>query len=219
MRPLFLAPLLAWAPALSFATTPDPLAAEASPATVAAASVDHPRPPATSAAARVADALPKFVPRPSTADASPAAPIDLREVDRPRNTILRLPRALLPPAPAATPISAGSVTDEPPPAGVTRLPRYDVHDRKVPALKNRELLTPEAKIDLQFKKHPALRIGNIFGLNRGIAALMAAEDENLERRTEMSDLLSFQKFADAHPARDPDAAEPAAAPSPTATSK
>lgn len=85
------------------------------------------------------------------------------------------------------------------PNGVVRLPRYDVLSRRLPNFKERELLSPSARVDLHFKRHPGLRIGNLFGLNRGIARVMIAEQDEIDRRREMAELLSFQSFAESQP--------------------
>jgi hypothetical protein len=150
------------------------------------------RPPA---AAKVLAKLPKYSPAPT------ATPVDQREIDRPRNAIVRLPRDLLPPE--AVIASAGSAEDEgAAPEGVVRLPRYTVPGRRIPQFKEREILTPAARIDLYLKRHPGLRIGNLFGLNRGVAASMIAGQDAADRRREMSDLLDFQAFADSLPRPD-----------------
>ena len=162
------------------------------------------RPPA---AAKVLAKLPKYTP------VATGTPVDRREIDRPRNAILRLPKDLLPPE--AVTASAGPMDDNgAAPEDVVRLPRYDVQGRRIPQFKERELLTPTARIDLYLKRHPGLRIGNLFGLNRGMAAAMIAEEDAYDRRREMSDLLKFQVFAESLPrpdeSRDSDESDPAA---------
>ncbi len=196
----------------------------APPADAPAPHSDRPHALSSATSARVTGALPRFTsPEARASESRAAPPADLREVDRPRNAIPRLSPALFAPAQPTPGVTASLHLDQPPPDGVLRLPTYDVRDRKYPALKNRELLTPEAKIDLQFKKHPGLHLGNFFGLNRGIAAGMAAEEDAYERRMEMADLLDLQRFADAHPAHDPDAdaapasTQPVSTPAPAAT--
>jgi len=92
---------------------------------------------------------------------------------------------------------------EKPKNAIIRLPRYHVRDRKLPEFKNRELLTPEGKIDLAFKRHPGLKVGNIFGLNRGIAMAMYADEEAYERRLEMEELNSFTAWMDKNYPMDP----------------
>ncbi len=115
-------------------------------------------------AARLAAGNPQFTPPPAPAAAS-ADPIDLREVDRPRNQIIRLPN-------------------------------YVVEAPKIPELKERHILTPRTKIDLVFKRNPGLRIGNLFGLNGGVAAAMLADEERLERMREFNDLVSLLNFSE-----------------------
>jgi hypothetical protein len=96
-------------------------------------------------------------------------------------------------------VASSSEHTDPAPNGVVRLPRYDVRTHRLPNFKERELLSPSARVDLHFKRHPGLRIGNIFGLNRGIARAMIAEQDDYDRRREMAELTSFQSFAASQP--------------------
>jgi hypothetical protein len=59
-------------------------------------------------------------------------------------------------------------------------------------LKSRDLLTPPAKVALGFKRYPGLHIGSLpFLSNAGWAREMIEEDLALERKREMSDLVSL----------------------------
>lgn len=145
---------------------------------------------------------------------------DRRETDRPRNAIVRLSKDLLPPE--ATPAAAASFENhEPAPEGVVRLPSYDVRERRLPNFKEREILTPTARVDLYLRRHPGLRIGNLFGWNRGIASAMIAEEDAIDRRREMSDLLALAAFADSlpRPKDDSDSGESGGTASPVAHGK
>ena len=115
-------------------------------------------------AAQLAAAAPKFDPAAAAKPAEPAP--DLRETDRPRNTIVRLPR-------------------------------YVVQEEKPPVFKERELLTPKARIKLAMAKHPGLHFGSfwIFS-NEGIALAMLAEEERLEQKREFEDLAAMTRFSD-----------------------
>lgn len=153
------------------AETPPALAAEPKPDARPSTTTDAPNHSLSAdTSARVVAGLPKFTPAKPTAvgEESP----DLRETDKPRN-------------------------------GIIRLPRYQVREKKAPDFKNREMLTPEGKIELAFKRRPGLKIGNIFGLNRGIAMAMLAEDEAYERRLEMEELSSFTAWMDQNYPMDP----------------
>lgn len=143
-------------------------------------------------APRLLSLLPKYNPPKA------GVTIDRRETDRPRNTIVRLPKDLLP-AESSPVAAAASDNDGPAPEGVVRLPRYEVRERRLPAFKERELLAPAARVDLYLKRHPGLRIGNLFGLNRGIARAMIEEEDAYDRRLEMDELLAFERFANAQP--------------------
>jgi hypothetical protein len=126
------------------------------------------RPRATSPdmAAKISAAIPKFSP-PKAADApkSTEQP-DLRETDKPRN-------------------------------GIIRLPEYLVQERKAPAFKERELLSPAAKLTLAYKRYPGLHFGSLpFLSNNGIARLMLEEDFRLERKAEMEELAGLYQYSD-----------------------
>ena len=151
-----------------------------------------PPPSRPRATANVLAKLPKYSPGPA------ATPVDRREVDRPRNAIVRLPKDLLPPeaviGPASLPDDNGAAPD-----GVVRLPRYEVQERRLPRFKDREILTFSGRVDTYLKRHPGLHFGNLFGLNRGIAAAMIAEQDEIDRRHEMNDYLAFEAFANSLP--------------------
>jgi hypothetical protein len=122
-------------------------------------------------AAKLAVVAPKFdsvPPKPETTDApaKPTEPIDLREIDKPRNTIIRLPN-------------------------------YLVQEEKPSVIKEREVLTPKARLENAYKKHPGLHVGSLpFLSNDGIALFMQQEDERLERKSEFEDLVSLLRFGD-----------------------
>lgn len=143
------------------------------------------------AASRVSSFLPKYSPPKS------GSKVDRREIDRPRNAIPRLPKDVLPPESTVAP--SLNTSEEAAGEGVVRLPRYDVREDRLPNFKEREILSPSARIDKYLKRHPGLRIGNFFGLNRGIAAAMIADQDAYDRRMEMQDLLGLQALAKSLP--------------------
>jgi hypothetical protein len=111
-------------------------------------------------AEKLAAATPKYTPPAAPPpQAEPAA--DLREADKPRN-------------------------------GIIRLPSYLVQEEKLPAFKERDLLTPQGRLKLAYQRHPGLHFGNIrIFRNDGIALMMLEEEERLERRQEFYDLASL----------------------------
>lgn len=116
---------------------------------------ENPRALSPAVAARLSAEFPKFTPPPAT------APADPRAVDRPRNTIFRLPQ-------------------------------YVVQEEKPPAFKERHLLTPTGRLSLALQRYPGLRFGSLpFFNNHGLALAMLAEDDRLERRAEMDDLVTL----------------------------
>jgi len=98
-------------------------------------------------AAALADGMPKFNP-PTPTPVVTEEPQDLRDIDKPKNDI-------------------------------PRLPKYIVRESRPPVFRERDLYTPEGLIDLSFKNHPGLLIGNLFGLNSGQAKEMIYEDQTL----------------------------------------
>ncbi len=128
------------------------------------------RPLSAATAARLAEKMPKFAP-PATAPAptsplladansTPPAP-DLRELDRPRNTIIRLPNYV--------------VQEEKPPA---------FKARHLLTVKGRLDLAFKRHPGLNFGSLSSL-------LNEGVALAMLEEDFRLERQAEAQNLLSL----------------------------
>jgi hypothetical protein len=118
-------------------------------------------------AARLAERMPKFTPpKPGEPVTSPvvtdakAAEPDPAATDRPRNTIVRLPN-------------------------------YVVQEEKPEAFKERNLLTGWGRLQLAYKRHPGLHIGSLPILsNDGIGLFMLEEEDRLERKAEMEELVT-----------------------------
>ena len=125
----------------------------------------RPRAVSPAAAAQLASVTPKYE---SIVPVKPAEPLpDLRETDKPKNTIIRLPPYLVP-------------ESKPP-----------------PVLKERELLTPKARLELALKKYPGLRLGSFWIFNNdGIALAMLAEQERLDKKHEFEELADLMRFSD-----------------------
>ncbi|HEY1792498.1 MAG TPA: hypothetical protein VGG34_06240 [Opitutaceae bacterium] len=85
-----------------------------------------------------------------------------------------------PPTPTPTP-----EPEDKPKNGIIRLPEYIVHEKPPPIFRKRDIFTQQSLIDLEFKAHPGLYVGNILGLNSAAAEQMR-EDE--ERQDDMGDL-------------------------------
>ena len=116
-----------------------------------------------------------------------------------------------PPKPAAAESPDQRDADQPR-NGIIRLPKYIVRERKLPELSNREMLTPDGRLDLAFKRHPGLLFGNFFNLNAGIGLAMLAEEQQIERNSEMADLAELARLADT--AREPPPKNAAPPPAP-----
>jgi len=113
----------------------------------------------TGADAAISTSLPRFkqLPAATPLDKQP----DLRDFDKPRNKIVRLP--------------------------VNMMEKYVVRGDRVPVFRNRDLYTKEGLIDLGFKDHPGLLIGNFFGLNKAAAYDAFLQDEHVAWNHEMAD--------------------------------
>ncbi|HZZ18456.1 MAG TPA: hypothetical protein VFE25_03760 [Opitutaceae bacterium] len=143
--------------------SPDTSAIILAPKT-AAAPVSQPRAaraqsPSAGVAADIATSLPKF--KQESAATPLAQQPDMRDVDKPRNKIPRLP--------------------------VNVMQKYVVRGDRVPVFRERDLYTKEGLIDIGFKQHPGLMIGNLFGLNKAAAYEAFLEDNKIAWKAEMDD--------------------------------
>jgi hypothetical protein len=132
------------------------------------------RPAPTGVSADIETSLPKFR---QVADRPPdSEPPDLRDIDKPRNQIPRLPANMM--------------------------SKYVVRGDKVPVFRPRDLYTKEGLIDVAFKDHPGLRIGNLFGLNRNAAYEAFLEDERAGKIRDLDDTaLAFAVGGDTDEAK------------------
>ena len=142
-----------------FATpTPPP----ANPAASPGAAPERPRPISPTLASQLNAAVPKFEPAAAPAAPKPIAPgTDLREIDKPRNTIIRLPNFE---------VQEEKIPEMKPRELLTQPERLRLAMKKYPGLHVGSLP---------------------FFSNHGVALTMQAEDERLERMKEMDDLLSL----------------------------
>jgi hypothetical protein len=80
---------------------------------------------------------------------------------------------------------------------IVRLPPYVVQGSKPPIFKERELLTPQGRLDLALKRHPGLRVGSFWFLrNDGWGLAMLEEEQRLERIAEFNDLVGLMAITD-----------------------
>ncbi|MBI4623839.1 MAG: hypothetical protein HY736_11575 [Verrucomicrobia bacterium] len=80
---------------------------------------------------------------------------------------------------------------------IVRLPPYVVQGSKPPIFKERELLTPQGRLDLALKRHPGLRFGSFWFLrNDGWGLAMLEEEQRLERNAEFNDLVGLMTITD-----------------------
>jgi len=113
----------------------------------------------TGISADIETSLPKFKQEPAR---QPEGQLpDLRDIDKPKNIIPRLPANLM--------------------------SRYVVRGAKVPVFRERDLYTKEGLIDNALRDHPGLRVGNLFGLNRNAAYEAFLEDERAGKMHDLDD--------------------------------
>ena len=138
------------------------------PAAPVEAPAPRPRLVSNTVAAQLAVAVPKFEPPPADPAPSPASETspDLRETDKPKNTIVRLPRYL--------------VQEDRPPV---------FKERELYTPKERLRLALQKHPGLRLGSFWIFR-------NDGIALFMAAEEKRLEQKREFEDLVSLLKFTD-----------------------
>jgi len=106
-------------------------------------------------AAALASGMPKYAP-PKPTPTTTGEPQDMRDIDKPRNEI-------------------------------RRLPQYVVRESRPPVFRNRDLFTTEGLVNLSFKSHPGLKIGNFFGANADIAYQMYLDDQRLANMDDLAD--------------------------------
>ncbi len=78
--------------------------------------------------------------------------------------------------------------------GVLNLPTVLVQAKRQPPMTEYEMLTPKGRLELALRRRPGLRIGNLFGMNNGVALALLHEDierEKRERLTEQVERLSL----------------------------
>ena len=138
-----------------------PKAAE-SPAAPASAPVERVVSPGIGA--DLAASLPAYSPPSGATTAG-----DLREKDKPRNQIPRIP--------------------------IEMMQKYVVHEDRVPAFQPLEFYTKEGLTALSFKEHPGRRIGNFFNLNAPAAHDAMVDEMVFADRLESVD-LAFAMAAD-----------------------
>ena len=119
-------------------------------------------------AEKLAAAVPKTpIAEPKTS--TTAESVDLRDIDKPRNGIIRLPSFIV---------------------GELKL--------RVPTIEQ-EVLTAKGRLDLALKQQPGLKLGPFASLNNPSALGMLAEEARLERLFKISELSGFLDFAQQPP--------------------
>ncbi len=71
--------------------------------------------------------------------------------------------------------------------GVLNLPKMSVRPLMKESPSDYGWLTGKGRMELALKKYPGLRIGNLFGLNNGIALAMLAEEQQWQRLNALAD--------------------------------
>jgi hypothetical protein len=86
--------------------------------------------------------------------------------------------------------------------GVLNLPSVTVQARALPSGAAYDFLTPKGRLDLAMKRHPGLRIGNLFGMNHGIALALLQEEVDAAKRDALKATVENVSQADGPTARE-----------------
>lgn len=109
----------------------------------------------------ISSGMPAYNPQiPATKPGATPAP-NLSDFDKPKNQIPRLP--------------------------VEVMSRYVVHGARLPVFRRRDLYTKAGLIDLSFKEHPGLLVGNFFNLNAATAYETVMNEELFASKRDLSD--------------------------------
>jgi hypothetical protein len=119
-------------------------------------------------AANLSVAMPAYSPE-AAAPNGGAPAMDLREFDKPKNQIPRLP--------------------------VSLMQKYMVRESRLPVFRKLDLYTTAGLIDLSFKEHPGLHFGNFFNLNAKVAHEMIVEEELRAEKRDLADTVRAMAIA------------------------
>jgi hypothetical protein len=123
--------------------------------------------PRSAISAQITSVLPPFDPKESLPKLAPAPD----ESDKPRNKIPRLPANLMLP--------------------------YIVHGVRPPVFRTRDLYTKQGLIELAYKEHPLMRIGNFFHLKDQVAYKVIIGEELARDRADLTEeALAFASVGD-----------------------
>jgi len=120
------------------------------------------RPVSPAIAANIASTMPVYSPEIYSSKSSTSA-ADLRDIDKPKNQIPRLP--------------------------VVMMQKYVVRESRLPEFRTRDQYTKAGLIELSFKEHPGLRIGNFFNLNAKVAYDMMIDEQLYAARQDLVDTV------------------------------
>ncbi len=81
--------------------------------------------------------------------------------------------------------------------GVLNLPKISVRPVMKEPPSDYAFLTAKGRMELAVKNHPGLRIGNILGLNNGIALYMQMEEQEVRKRDALLDRVQHVSIDDA----------------------
>lgn len=86
--------------------------------------------------------------------------------------------------------------------GVLNLPAVIVRGRKPQEFDEYEIRTPKGRLELALKRRPGLRIGNLFGMNNGIALALLQEDIEKGKRDALKEQVERLTFDDSAETRE-----------------
>lgn len=85
--------------------------------------------------------------------------------------------------------------------GILRLPKMTVRAAAPVAPPEFAWLSPKGRLALAIKSNPGIRVGNIFGLNNGIAMAMQTEQREVQKKAVLTDSVQRTKSDDSPESR------------------
>ncbi len=108
--------------------------------------------------------------------------------------LAKLPRFVPPsagPGGSASDRDAGDSSDE-----ILRLPKMTIRPKQVLPESDYAWLNDKGRLELALKAHPGIRVGNILGLNNGIAAGMQQEERLAAKKADLADQVQRSTLGD-----------------------
>lgn len=106
---------------------------------------------------------------------------------------VKLPKYNPAPKPASEPAPAREDSSDSP--DVLRLPTVTV-TAETPLPPDWALVTPKERLALALKARPGLKVGNLFGMNNGIALVMQREERDVQKKADLTEIVKNTRTDD-----------------------